>query len=437
MSILKLIPTVLTTRASQIFITGIANQIVLSAASFAAGLILIRLTDNTQYGYYVLITSTVPLLAQLQQAFLAPELNRNITHSDTRDRSDLVTSLYKGQRVLLVTILIATLLLVGVLNLDQRLGKSDSLVLLSGTVAATAWLYRDFFRMLQNAYRQPAAVLQSDLLFVTIMVTGVFTAARLVNAAALSALAISAACLASGFLLYRRYTQTTGWSDASSLGLWAKTMKKGVWSALGCAVHWCFSQGYAYLVAAMLSVSALASISATRLTLMPLGLIGVGISSQMLPMSTLWLKNHGARGLAVRLLLFSSALAALGLIYISGLWLCRDWLFQTILKKDFPNRDYLLIAWSATFLVTMIRDQILYIHVAQHRFRILFVLTLVSAIVGLSVCYFAVERHGEIGGPIGLLSGELTYIFGIAMMTMHDFSKERSGKPSAVPSYQP
>ena len=64
---------------ARLFAGAVVNQALLSLTSFVAGLLMIRRTNDTQYGYYVLITAAVPLLSQLQGAFIFPAMANRIT----------------------------------------------------------------------------------------------------------------------------------------------------------------------------------------------------------------------------------------------------------------------------------------------------------------------------------------------------------------------
>ena len=59
--------------------TAVISQALLSAASFAVGLILIRSTTDVQYGYYILASSAILLLVSLQTGFFNPPLAIRMT----------------------------------------------------------------------------------------------------------------------------------------------------------------------------------------------------------------------------------------------------------------------------------------------------------------------------------------------------------------------
>jgi hypothetical protein len=122
---------------------AVISQTLISAASFAIGLILIRRTSDVQYGYYVLASSAILLLTSLQNAFFNPPLARRIVKLDAPERSALVGALYREQRRIVPAIgaiaAVVTVLLWGAGLLDSNTG---TLVLVT-IVAIVAVLHRE------------------------------------------------------------------------------------------------------------------------------------------------------------------------------------------------------------------------------------------------------------------------------------------------------
>lgn len=404
----------------RVFAGGIVNQILLSGASFLTGLLLIRGTTETQYGYYVLIMATVPLLAQLQAAFLQPPLTSTVTYAAESDRRSYMGGIFAGQRRFLAWAAITGLTLCIVARLAGWLGDAEFLIYVASVLATAAWLFRDLFRMALNSYRRPFDVLRADFVFAALLIGGAYGATLCKSAAALAALSIAIAALAGGLLLHRMLWHHDPWSRNGDPHALRQSLKVGTWAALGAGIHWTFNQGYNYVVAANLDVAALAATSATRLTLMPIGLFSLGISGLMFPTASLWLKHHGRAGLLRRLLAFSFAMALLTIVYIVVLWNVRDWVFLHVMRRDFPQRDLLLKIWALTFLSTIVRDQIIYFLIVQDRFKLLAGLTFVCAVIGVSVSYVAIQYLGPAGGPLGLMAGELSHVVGIMLLTTRE-----------------
>jgi O-antigen/teichoic acid export membrane protein len=307
-----------------------------------------------------------------------------------------------------------------------------AVILVAGVIAAMASLFRDFWRLILVTYRRPYDVLRADMVYAILFVGGVWLATLTSSPAALSALAMAGAAVVGGLLVSRALWRHDPWNTPGSRGAFATSVVVGAWSAAGAVIHWVFNQGYTYIVAARLDVSAVAAIAATRLLLSPLGVFSLGIGSMMFSTSTLWLKHHGLRGLLRRVLVFALGMSCVSLAYVAVMWSTRDWIFLHILKRDYPQRDLLLGIWSLIFFCTVMRDQVIYLQMARGHWKRLAGLTLFCALLGLSVTFLAIRQYGAAGGLLGLLAGEIAHVVGVIALTVRDL-RVRGATPDNLP----
>ncbi len=127
--------------------SAVIMQALLSGSSFIVGLIMIRRTDDLQYGYYVLMLNAILLMVTLQNSFIQPQLVVRITTAGAAERADLVGGLYRSQRRLW-PIFAAAVVLGALLTWWAGIFVGTTiLVLIAAAGALTAALYREFFRM--------------------------------------------------------------------------------------------------------------------------------------------------------------------------------------------------------------------------------------------------------------------------------------------------
>ena len=402
---------------------AVVSQAILSAASLLIGLMLIRRSSDLEYGYYILAANTVLLLASLQNAFFAPSLANRLARLDRAGRSDAVGGLYRAQRRILPPLVTIACLAVAVLwrrgLLDTRTGP----VALAVVAVAAATLTREYFRMVLINYRLSLDVLKGDSIYVFVLLAATAVATLTPGPALGAVLGLGAAATACAVFLSRTLRRHEPWNINGAPFILREIAPMALWSTLGAAVHWAFSQGYPYLVAATLGVSAVASVAATRLLMMPVNLLSSGLGMLMLPMASIWLVSHGAPTVLRRLSLMAGAVAGAALCYLVLLWPLREWIFASILKKQFDQRDPLLLLWSATFLTLAVRDQLIYLLVARCRFRTLTIITSLSAVLSLLVSYWAMRRYGTIGAPCGVLVGELANVCGILVLSLRETAR--------------
>jgi O-antigen/teichoic acid export membrane protein len=396
--------------------SAVVSQALLSAASFGVGLLLIRHASDAQYGAYVLATGAILLLASLQGAFVAPPLAVRLARAQPVQRGALVGGLYVAQRR--VFAIVGAMFAAAVVALWLARVWHDATALLLGitVLALGAILHREYFRIVLYVRGRSLPVLRADVVYAALALAGAFAAIHAAAAATWTLAALGTAALASALLLARATRRDLAWTARSVPGLLREIAPLAAWSVAGAGIHWTFSQGYIYLVAATLDVSAVAAIAATRMLLMPVNMLSGGIGTQMLPVAALWLHRHGHAVLMRRLAGLALAVAVACLVYFGLLWWGREWVFDVLLRKRFPQRDSMLLLWGAIFLVMVARDQLAFGITAQGRFRALSLLTLACAAVSLAAGYAGMLRLGVAGALAGLLAGECVSLLGVVAL---------------------
>lgn len=401
----------------RIFGGAVLNQALLSAGNFAVGLILIRYTPDAQYGAYVLIMTTVMLLGPLQGAFIGPGLVARLTHADRDQRALLVGGLYRAQRRAVIVGVGASIVVCLALLWGGIVSAANTEIVIGGVLAVSASLYREFFRNVLMAYRRPFDLLKGDVVYVFLLVVGACGSALTVHAAAVAGLTLAVAAMAGGALVARTLWNFEPWERHASAAIIREVAPSGTWASIGVAIHWTFTQGYGYMVAALLNVALVAGVNATRLTLVPVGILSNGVSNLMLPTAHMWLKNHGEGGLMRRLAAISGGVAAATVLYSVVVWLMLDWIFNDIFHKVFLDRNRLYLLWSLVFTLVAIRDEVIFLLIVRGRFRLLAGLSMLCAIVALAAAYLGIRSIGAAGAILGMAIGEATNLIGVLILT--------------------
>jgi len=407
----------------QSFGSGLTIQAILSASNFLVGWLLIRHTSDVEYGRYVLVISALLLLTVLQGSFVQAQMVVRMIRVDHHGRADLVGGLLREQRVGLRYASTAIVAIVVVLSLARLLDLSISLLIICATLAATATLMREYFRMVLFAYRRPQDVLLADVCYVAVLLGGVTLAVFTPAAATFAVLALAAAAATSTLLLSKAVWKTEPWNAYGGRGILRAFGPLGAWAVSGAAAHWALSQGYSFIVAGALSVQSVAAISATRLLLMPLNLISAGLSTQLFPLTADWVHRRGVPHALRRLAFVSVGLVAFALCYFALIWLSRDWIFNELLHKQYPQRDALLLLWCGAFVLMLVRDQLIKLLAARERFQMMASISAFSAVLSLAFGYGAMLRFGEVGAVAGIVIGELANISGILVLTFRELRR--------------
>jgi O-antigen/teichoic acid export membrane protein len=404
----------------RMFSGAVAVQAMLSAASFIVGLLLVRRTSDTQYGYYVLIIATVMLATTLQGSFIGPAMVIRMTRSEQAERANLIGGLMRDQRRLLPILLILPVILGVILRLHGNLDLTLALTLIAGTAATITSLRRNFLRSILFGFRRPNDVLGSDTLYSVLLVAGAYVATFAPMPAATAAATLAFACVIGSRSLSKALWRHEPWNPQAPAGMLGAIAPLGAWSALGSGVHWLFSQGYNYLVAGMLDVTAVAALSATRLLVMPVNLLSTGVATILFPTVSRWLQDKSPAKVFGRLVLVSTGLGVLAACFLLVIWLTRGWIFRDVLRKNFADRDLLLQLWFAIVILMLFRDQLLHFLVAREKFRLTSMVTLVSAVISISISLVAMRHGGVAGALVGLLAGELFNVAGIVVFSIRE-----------------
>lgn len=409
----------------RMFGSALASQMVLSGANFLVGILLIRRTTDEEYGYYVLMMGAIILAVSLQNSFIAPAMINRMERLGRVERGDLTGGLYREQRLVIGAAVGIAFVITFLLWSGGWLSPQIAVLVPAVIVAMAAALGREYFRMVQHAYRRAFVVFRVDLVYVMLLLLGILLATMTPLPAVFAAMAVAVAALLASVLLARGLRRMEAWNSQGSPGILRQIAPLAAWSTAGAAIHWTVTQGYAVLAAVTLDVGAVAAIAATRMLAMPVALLSAGIGSLMLPLTARWLLESGAPRVLQRLLWLALGLAAVSACYFGVLWTLRDWVFEVILNKAFAQSDLLLVLWAATFVVMAANQQLLWLLIARARFHALTALALLSAVLALSCSYVSMLHIGGAGAPLGILVGELVNAVGIAFLCLREAAADR------------
>ena len=403
-------------RLVRMFSLGFIIQALSSGANFAVGLILIRRTNDLQYSYYVLVSNGLLLLAALQNAFIQPFTVTRLTRLAAPEQRTLIGNLMWTRRRWVPVLCICALSATAACRALHLLDTAGAVLIAASLLTAAATLGREFLRMVLFAHHRPREVLSGDAIYAAAMIVGVMAATFGRQPALLAIMTLGIAAVLGTMVLRQGLWRVEPWNLDARRDLILQLFAAGTWSMSGAGIHWLLIQGYSYLIAGTLNLRDVAAVAASRLTLMPVFVLSGGVSILLFPITSRWLRDIGVHETIRRLALITAALGAAALCYMATMWIGRDWIFGTILKKHIAHRDGLLLLWSVVFLVTLCRDQLATLLASRERFRSMTITTCISAGIWLVSSSLAIREFGAPGAVAGILVGELTNLVGIVLM---------------------
>ena len=410
--------------AARLMFGTLVSQALLSGGSFLVAFVLLRRLGDEQYGYYILATVTLLLLTSLQGAFFGPPIVVALSSMEAPKRHLFLGGLVRVRQRLLWLAALGLFAGNAVAWVSGLLSTPTAMLICVGDLVAIALLYREFYRGILLASHQVTAVLLSDVVYVALLIASAFAATYLPHPAlfAVAGMGLGAAC--GGLLAARAAWRFEAWDLQGSPTALREISSQGAWSVFGAAVHWTFSQGYTYVVAALLDVRAVAALAATRLLMMPINLLSSGINQSVFPLVSRWNQEMDARLVLRRTLQICLLLVLLSSFYGLLVWALRDWFFDTLLHKNFADRDLLLLCWAAVFIVMTLRDQIGCLLMVRSRLRELSQFTFVSAVLALLAIRLAVPELGPVGALVGILLGELFNLMGLLILSFAEIRQQ-------------
>lgn len=410
----------------RLFSSSVIDQALLSGASFAVGLLLLRNTSNEHYGLYVLAQSAMLLAVSLHGAFVGGPLSILASKKTDALRNQMIGAVDGYlHRLLLITVLLL-LPIPALLWMANVLDTLEVLVATAALIACWASMRRDYSRTVLLMQAQPNTILRSDLAFVAVLVAGAAIASLGPLASVAAAVAVvgaTAAAFVGDRLGRAAVRRSIGWQPGPAAGWWREMLPLSTWASVGALTHFSLSQSYNVIVASQFDVAAVAAVNAARLMLMPTYLLANGVKGLLVPMSARWLRDEGFDALLRKLTLFVIGLGVLSLAYFVVMWFSRDWIMESVLKKSFPQMDMMICGWGVLVLINLVRDTYQNALLVREKFRALAGLVALGATVSIGSMWVAIDHFGTAGVVLGMICGELVYLFCVIALVLRERAK--------------
>lgn len=422
-------------RVLRLFSAAIGDQMMLSAASFAVGLLLVRFTSDADYALYVLLQTALLLVVSIHSSLVGNPLAILSGSRTPADAQSLISTVRRRESRLLWPIFLLALLIPAVGFLAGLLPTSMAVFIALGILAAWATVRRDFTRNVLLIYARPRALLVTDVVYVLVLLGGILWAAfGFGPPAAWVAVALMLAAWACAAVGHRILAADPGWAATEVGSAWREMRSLGIWALTGSVIYWIFSRSYNYILVTRLNLTAVADVNAIRLMVMPAIMVAVGLQSVLTPLAAAWKSEVGLDRLVHRLLRILLVVAALDVTYFAALWPFRAWVTHDVFHKDIGNRDLLLVLWASFALVALARDVLAPAVYALGRLKWLAVQIGFCALIALSIMWFGIPRWGTAAALAALLIGELLNLAGIVYLVRKaQRDLRRAGAPGNAP----
>lgn len=386
---------------------SVVDQVLLSGLNFAVGMCLIRFGTKSDYGLYSQLFAAGLFAVGLLEALIGSPLTTLAPHMPVSHQALAIRRLQRLQWVagaglgLLFGLVAAWFVWDGVPEVAPGpVGLGFAVFVAISTV-------REYRRTVWFIQADLRSLLLSDGLYVVsaLMGGGALALSQQVGAATILAVLSGAQGLA--LMIGQRPAPAPVDTPAP---VWRETLAaiwdKGRWAMPGMVVGWLGNYSFLYLASAMSGVEATAEVSASRLLLVPVGLMVVAWSRVARPLAGRLIHARDWRSLN-RLSLFSlGGIEALSLVYMLALVLALPWLQAHVLGAKYQGINTLVMAWGAYFLVSVARTIATTWLVSIGAFRQLFIEGCVVVLFMLAVASMTIPHWGALGAVMALIAME-------------------------------
>jgi len=335
---------------------ALADQAVVSAISLLTGMLLMRFTEKSDYGIYVLFLNATLLLQSMQNAILTSPL---MTVVPRRGSSEFETLARMASEIQWGTVLVLTgaaalsYQLAAHLRLAAEIGATYQV---AGLLFAVGALAREFSRTLCYLRKSPVEALRTDTLIGFGVVIGLVAGVIVdeVDGKFVLALVGTMTLVVATFGRGRAVGETTT-SKLTRAGLWGELWECGKWALPNVIVAWVYSSAYTFVVAAIAGPERVAELGAARMVLMPLGLIVTAWSNAFRPQIADAFKEgrYGEIEARARRIIWVFAIASA--LYALCAWVFFPTLNVLVLHGKFAGIESQFPLWGAYFFVSFVR----------------------------------------------------------------------------------
>jgi O-antigen/teichoic acid export membrane protein len=414
----------------RLFSSAVADQALLSAASFMAGVVMLRRVSDADYGLYVLITSALVLVTGMQDALISCPMTVMAAKKEAPERLGLSVDLLRRQYLVWLPLMPVALLVFITLY-----WRGNSYAGTAGMIAVGVALMivaREHLRQMLLLYAKPGLLLTADAVYAVVFLGGIYLAAQSRLPVHVAILAVGTAALLSTLTSVSLFYREVGWRARSYHGALREVWRLGKWGLAGCILTWLHSQGFFYLLAALEGANMVAGVAAARLLLMPINLLLAGVSQLLLPMASGWQERYDTPEVVRRMTIIGTLIFGAALCYFSFTWAFREWIVSNLLRRPVESLESILLMWGAVYLVGTLRSLGTVVLLAQERFSSLVFLALISTSSSLALCWWGVTHYGAAGSVLGIILGESVDLLGIVWLIRRSQSGTLGWSPITV-----
>ncbi len=396
-------------KGTVLFRGGIAalDQGMLSVINLGVQILLIKTVAKSDFGYYSIALSVIMYLMSFQNAVVNTPITVSIAGKTKEAKNLYVSSIFSGQLLSLGIASIIGLLVVSVLYL-LGLSAEESFIAASLSLASFGILNREFLRSYFFAEEEPLRVLKLDFYY------GLIYAALIAISYVVFKISVPLIILfmgiASGFdslILNKRFKFNFQFAHIKSAFLENWLISK--WSLIGVTVTHLQNYAYLYVIGTLLGSAATADVSASRLLLMPLGLITIGWGNVIRPYGSKLREQNQLKKFFKNLAISGLVFPAVVIIITVILFIFSNWLLHNLFTSDYKSVFDYLFYWAVLTSIAFLRANASYGLQVVKKFKSLALFNAVTMLITVTLAFILTNQFEIKGALMASITGELIF----------------------------
>jgi O-antigen/teichoic acid export membrane protein len=395
-------------------LSGVAGQSLLSAASFAVSLVLVRVTEKEHFGLYTLGTTVLTLAGGMMNALVYTQMTVTSPRLQPAARPAYHGALLQAQYLVLVPVVLAGVVAVVLFGSNRGLDPRQARLLAPAVgIACLGYALLEFSRRLNYLTGDGPRALVYDSIYVALLGLGLALLVALGGSAQLYWVTFALICgaaVACGLPALKRHQLPLTAARSKVQAVLTDSWRNGSWALAGMLITWVQSSAYVFILQHELGATAVADANAARLLLVPPLVLQTGLGIAVLPRLASR-TAAGDRGAAAQLALKVFGPVLLGVLLYTALVL-SVWepLSGVILGSAYVDLRTVVLAWAAVIGLIVVRAGLSVLLQAERRFRALTLAGLAAAALVLLGTVVLVRQWGVIGAVMALGAGELLLV---------------------------
>ena len=388
---------------------GIAalDQGMLSMINLGVQILLIKTVIKSEYGYYSIALSVIMYLMSFQNSVVNTPITVSIAGKTKEAKDKYISAIFSGQIIALIVVGLAGLLIVFILfNIGMSIEKS--LIASSLCIGSFGILNREFLRSYFFAEEEPIKVLKLDFYYGVIYAGLILITYLLIGINV--PLIIFFMGLASGFdslIINKRLKFNFNLQNIKESYLENWQISK--WSLIGITVTQLQGYSYLYVIGGLLGSNAVADVSASRLLLLPVGLITNGWGNVIRPYGAKLREQNQLKRFFKNLIFAGISFPILILIVSIVLYFSSGILLKMVFTKDYQTVFDYLFYWAVLSSVGFLRANASYGLQVVKKFKSLALFNGVTMIITITLAFILTNQFQIKGALIASLCGEVLF----------------------------